>query len=106
MRFPFGNPDSRLFPGTVMKIFGPMTLLTVMLLPLSAQAESRGTDAALGAVSGALVFGPVIGNSWGVNGKGRASYRGRTRPKEMQSRTAPDQAAPNGAAMDRSGQAG
>jgi len=104
-----------------MKIFGALTLLTVMLLPLSAQAESRGTDAALGAVSGALVFGPVgavagavvgftagpaIGNSWRANGNSRARYRARARPNEMQSRTAPDQAVPSGTAVGRTGQTG
>jgi len=98
-----------------MKISGVLTLLTLVLVPISARAESRGTDAALGAVSGALVFGPVgavagavvgftagpaIGHSWGVNGRERSRYRARTRPSQTQSRTAPDRAAPN-----RTGQA-
>lgn len=114
------EPRFKLFPGTVMKIFGALALLTVVLVPISARAESRGTDAALGAVSGALVFGPVgavagavvgftagpaIGSSWGVNGKQRARYRARTQPRQMQSRMAPDQAVPTGGTVNRTGQA-
>jgi hypothetical protein len=100
-----------------MKIFGTLTLLTLTLVPLSAQAETRGTDAALGALSGALVFGPVgavagavvgftagpaIGNSWGANGK-RARYRARTQPREMESRA--NRAAPTDTAAPQAGQA-
>jgi hypothetical protein len=103
-----------------MKIFSALTLLTLTLVPLSARAETRGTDAALGALSGALVFGPVgavagavvgftagpaIGNSWGVNGKGRPRYRARARSPQMESRVNPDPAAPNSAAMNQGGQA-
>ena len=69
-----------------MKTLGVLTVLTVALLPLAAHAGDRGTDAALGAVSGAVVFGPVgalagalvgftagpsIGHSWGLNGSPR-----------------------------------
>jgi hypothetical protein len=83
-----------LYSGVLIKIFGA-----------PAQAETRGTDAALGALSGALVFGPVgavvgftagsaIGNSWGVNGNSRARYRARTRSRQTQSRATADQAAP------------
>ena len=99
-----------------MKIFSALTLLTLTLVPLSARAEMRGTDAALGALSGALVFGPVgavagavvgftagpaIGNSWGVNGKGGPRYRARARSRQMESRVTPDQAASNRAAMNQ-----
>jgi hypothetical protein len=109
------EPWFKLFSGTVMKIFGALALLIVVLMPISARAESRGTDAALGAVSGALVFGPVgavagavvgftagpaIGSSWGVNSKERARYRARTRTREMQS-----QAVPGGGTVNRAGQA-
>lgn len=74
-----------------MKIVGPLALL-LTLLPLSAQAGDRGTDAALGAVSGAVVFGPLgavagalvgftagpaIGHSWGLNGSPRGHVRYR-----------------------------
>src|SRR5262245_23053570 len=104
----------------MMKISGALVLLALMLLPMSARAESRGTDAALGAVSGAPVVGPVgavagavvgftagpaIGSSLGANGRRRTGYRAGSRPKETQSRVAPDQAAPNGTAVNRTGQA-
>ena len=42
-----------------MKTLSVLAILTVALLPLAAHAGDRGTDAALGAVSGAVVFGPV-----------------------------------------------
>jgi hypothetical protein len=73
-----------------MKIIGALTILTLTLLPLSAHAGDRGTDASLGAVSGAVVFGPVgavagalvgftagpaIGHSWGLNGSPRRHAR-------------------------------
>ena len=77
-----------------MKTLSVLTVLTVALLPLAAHAGDRGTDAALGALSGAVVFGPVgavagalvgftagpaIGHSWGLNGSPnrRARYRQR-----------------------------
>ena len=78
-----------------MKILGALAVLTVTLLPLAAHAGDRGTDAALGAVSGAVVFGPVgavagalvgftagpaIGHSWGLNGSPRRHARYRQRP--------------------------
>lgn len=74
-----------------MKTLGVLTILTLAVLPFAASAGDRGTDAALGAVSGAVVFGPVgavagavvgftagpaIGHSWGINGSGRR-YRHR-----------------------------
>ena len=77
-----------------MKMLGVLTVLTVALLPLAAHAGDRGTDAALGAVSGAVVFGPVgalagalvgftagpaIGHSWGLNGSPRRHARYRQR---------------------------
>lgn len=77
-----------------MKTLSVLTVLTVALLPLSAHAGDRGTDAALGAVSGAVVFGPVgavagalvgftagpaIGHSWGLNGSSRRHARYRQR---------------------------
>jgi hypothetical protein len=77
-----------------MKTLAALTVLALTLLPLSARAGDRGTDAALGAVSGAVVFGPVgavagalvgftagpaIGHSWGFSGSSsrRARYRQR-----------------------------
>jgi hypothetical protein len=99
-----------------MKIFGALTFLSLMFVPLSAHAETRGTDAALGAVSGALVFGPVgavagavvgftagpaISNSWGANGNTRLRSRMRSRP--LESRAAPEQPAPGNAAAGQGG---
>jgi hypothetical protein len=112
------EPRFNLCSGIVMKIFGALALVILVLAPIPARAESRGTDAALGAVSGALVFGPVgavagavvgftagpaIGSSWGVNGRQRARYRGRTQSRQMQSRTAPT--VQGGETVNRSGQA-
>jgi hypothetical protein len=77
-----------------MKTLSVLAVLTVALLPLAAHAGDRGTDAALGAVSGAVVFGPVgavagalvgftagpaIGHSWGMNGSPRRHARYRQR---------------------------
>jgi hypothetical protein len=100
------TPDSRVIPALTpdaasslpeksMKTLGVLTVLTLALLPLAAHAGDRGTDAAIGAVSGAVVFGPVgavagalvgftagpaIGQSWGLSGSPRrhARYRQRT----------------------------
>jgi hypothetical protein len=106
--------------GTLMKIFGALTLLSLTLVPLSAHAETRGTDAALGAVSGAVVFGPVgavagavvgftagpaISNSWGVKRNARSRYRARTRSPQMESRAAPGQPAPGNATAGQAGPA-
>jgi hypothetical protein len=103
--------------GTLMKISGTLTLLTLVLMPISAHAESRGTDAALGAVSGALVFGPVgavagavvgftagpaISNSWSANG--RARHRARTQPRQMDTRAAPQQPSPGNTAAGQARQ--
>jgi hypothetical protein len=78
-----------------MQTLGVLTILTVAVLPFAASAGDRGTDAALGAVSGAVVFGPVgavagalvgftagpaIGHSWGMNGSGRR-YRHRAQAR-------------------------
>jgi hypothetical protein len=78
-----------------MKTLGVLTILTLAVLPFAARAGDRGTDAALGAVSGAVVFGPVgavagalvgftagpaIGHSWGANGSGRR-YRHRAQAR-------------------------
>lgn len=83
------------FAGKNMKTLGVLTILTLAVLPVAASAGDRGTDAALGAVSGAVVFGPVgavagalvgftagpaIGHSWGVNGSGRR-YRHRAQAR-------------------------
>jgi hypothetical protein len=101
-----------------MKTLGILTVVTLALLPPSAQAGDRGTDAAIGAVSGAVVFGPVgavagalvgfaagpaIGHSWGVGGSSRrqARYRQRaTSRDDRDSRGAYYGAGPNEAAAD------
>src|SRR3954470_15242655 len=77
-----------------MKFLGVLTVVTVALQPLAAHAGDRGTDAALGAVSGAVVFGPIgavagalvgftagpaIGHSWELNGSPRRHARYRQR---------------------------
>jgi len=77
-----------------MKTFGILTFVGLALLPVSAQAGDRGTDAAIGAVSGAVVFGPVgavagalvgftagpaIGHSWGVGGSSGRPHSSRQR---------------------------
>ena len=101
-----------------MKIFGALTLLSLTLVPFAAHAETRGADAALGAVSGALVFGPVgavagavvgftagpaISNSWGVNRNARSRYRARTRSPQMESRATPGQSASGNAGAGQAG---
>src|SRR5947199_3618283 len=51
MRFPKGRRDMRAIRFVLAG--------ALMLLPFAAQAGERGGDAALGALSGAVVFGPV-----------------------------------------------
>ena len=103
-----------------MKTLSALTVLalTLTLLPLSARAGDRGTDAALGAVSGAVVFGPIgavagalvgftagpaIGHSWGFNGSPSRRERYRQRayyPRDARnSRAAYDGSVPNESAM-------
>ena len=94
-----------------MKTLSALAVLTLALLPMSAQAGDRGTDAAIGALSGAVVFGPVgalagalvgftagpaIGHSWGLNGS--SSRRERYRQKAYYPRNAGDPRAAYGAA--------
>jgi hypothetical protein len=76
--------------------------ILVAALPSAALAQTRAGDAALGAVSGALVLGPIgaaagavigytagpaIGNSWGVTG--HASNRVRKVRSKDANRAAP-----------------
>jgi hypothetical protein len=101
-----------------MKTLGALTVLALALLPLSARAGDRRTDAALGAVSGAVVFGPIgavagalvgftagpaIGHSWGFNvpASRRARYRQRAYdPRDARnSRATYDGPVPNESAM-------
>jgi hypothetical protein len=77
--------------GTAMKKLLVAGLVAGCLIPFEAKAQHRAGDAALGAVSGAVVLGPVgavagaligytagpaIAHSWGV---GRSTSRSRTR---------------------------
>jgi hypothetical protein len=65
-------------------------VIATALAPLGAQAQERAGEAALGALSGAVVFGPVgavagavvgytagpaIASSWGLRRHGRPYYR-------------------------------
>jgi len=69
-------------------------LVVLALVPAAAIAQQRAGDAALGAVSGAIVLGPVgavagalvgytagpsIARSWGLRGSRSAKYRQRPR---------------------------
>ena len=68
-----------------------LVLLGLLLMPSAALAEERATDAALGAVSGAVVLGPIgavagalvgftagpsISHSWGLH---RSGHQGQSR---------------------------
>ena len=94
-----------------MKTLSALAVLTLALLPIAAHAGDRGTDAAIGALSGAVVFGPVgalagalvgftagpaIGHSWGLNGS--SSRRERYRHRAYYPRNAGDPRAAYGAA--------
>ena len=94
-----------------MKTLSALAVLTLALLPLSAHAGDRGTDAAIGALSGAVVFGPLgavagalvgftagpaIGHSWGLNES--SSRRERYRHRAYYPRNASDPRAAYGAA--------
>jgi len=94
-----------------MKTLSALAVLTLAMLPMSAHAGDRGTDAAIGALSGAVVFGPVgalagalvgftagpaIGHSWGLNGS--SSRRERYRHRAYYPRNAGDPRAAYGAA--------
>src|SRR5204863_4815426 len=83
-----------------------MSLISLALAPV-ALAQSRGGDAALGAVSGAVVFGPVgavagavvgyaagpsIAHSWGFR-RSSAARRGRISTKQ-EARVSPVESQP------------
>lgn len=88
-----------------MKKFVLLTVGALTLLPVEASAQERGGDAALGALSGALVFGPVgavagalvgytagpeIARSWGArrssNSRSRSYPASRTKSPTVSSR--------------------
>jgi predicted lipid-binding transport protein (Tim44 family) len=73
--------------------------LAISLVPSATMAQERGGDAALGALSGAIVFGPVgavagalvgytagplIARSWGVRRSGTARHARRSVRQETQ----------------------
>jgi hypothetical protein len=91
-------PESRVFmlleltrgEGANMKKMLAVTVLATALTPVGALAQERAGDAALGALSGAVVLGPVgavagavvgytagpaIASSWGLRRYGRRHYR-------------------------------
>src|SRR5512140_3713010 len=89
-------------------------LASLALVPTVAAAQERGGDAALGAISGAVVLGPVgavagalvgytagpaIAHSWGLRGSSRHSKPSRTRaraaaPRSVQSEPPPSPSSP------------
>jgi hypothetical protein len=78
-------------------------VVSLAFAPMGALAQERGGDAALGAISGALVFGPVgavagalvgytagpsIAHSWGLRGSGRRDKQSRIKTRAATSRAA------------------
>jgi len=76
-----------------MRIILAVTLIAGLLIPFEASAQERAADAALGAVSGAIVLGPVgavagaivgftagpsISRSWGMRGSSSRARAQRT----------------------------
>src|SRR6266851_5560147 len=96
-----------------MKRFFLAAVISLTLVPV-ALAQGRGGDAALGAVSGAVVFGPVgavagavvgytagpsIAHSWGIRRSGsrrvsREKSRGETSPSRVTQNTTATVASP------------
>src|SRR6266446_6722162 len=87
------------------------------LAPALALAEGRGGDAALGALSGAVVFGPVgavagavvgytagpsIARSWGLRGSSRRDTQSRVKTRTVTPRAANPQLVQNGPAPSAS----
>ena len=69
---------------------------SLTLVPMGAVAQERGGDAALGAISGAVVFGPIgavagalvgytagpsIARSWGLRGSSRRDTQSRVKTR-------------------------
>src|SRR5258706_12495842 len=88
-----------------MKKLVVVALVSLALVPMGAAAQERGGDAALGAISGAVVLGPVgavggalvgysagpsIARSWGLRGSSRrdSQARGKTRAAAPQAANA------------------
>src|SRR5436190_15065878 len=92
-------------------------VLFLACAPTGALAQSRGGDAALGAISGALVFGPVgavagalvgytagpsIARSWGFRGSSRRDSQSRVKTRATAPRAANPQIVQNGPAPSAS----
>ena len=84
------------FRETRMKRLIVAALVSLTLVPVGALAQERGGDAALGALSGAVVFGPVgavagalvgytagpsIARSWGLRGSSRRDSQSRVKTR-------------------------
>jgi len=84
------------FRETRMKRLIVAALVSLTLVPVGALAQERGGDAALGALSGAVVFGPVgavagalvgytagpsIARSWGWRGSSRRDSQSRVKTR-------------------------
>ena len=91
-----------------MKKIAIAAVVSLALVPMGAVAQERGGDAALGAISGAVVFGPVgavagaligytagpsIARSWGLRGSGRRDSQARVKTRTAAPRAATPQAA-------------
>src|SRR6266436_1417781 len=90
-------------------VLGSAIFLT--FAPAIALAQGRGSDAALGAVSGAVVFGPIgavagalvgytagpsIARSWGLRGSSRRDSQSRVKTRTVTPRAANPQIVQNG----------
>jgi hypothetical protein len=88
-------------------------LASLTLVPIGAVAQERGGDAALGALTGAVVLGPVgavagalvgytagpsIARSWGLRGSSRRASQSRVSTRAAAPRTANPQVVQNGPA--------
>ena len=99
------------FRETRMKRLIVAALVSLTLVPVGALAQERGGDAALGALSGAVVFGPVgavagalvgytagpsIARSWGLRGSSRRDGQSRVKSRAAAPRAANPQVVQNG----------
>jgi hypothetical protein len=99
------------FRGTQMKWLVVAAVISLAFVPMEASAQERGGDAALGAISGAVVFGPIgavagalvgytagpsIARSWGLRGSS-----GRDKAAKVKTRVATPRTATPGTATPR-----
>ena len=107
----------RRFRGAHMKRVIVAAVVSLTLVPMGATAQERGGDAALGAISGALVFGPIgavagalvgytagpsIARSWGLRGSSRRDSQSRVKTRAATPRSANPQIVQNGPAPSAS----